>query len=431
MKRLLCNKTAPLACIALFVFYSFVVKGQHLELAKIKVDAGAYERQSSIVSASLDGLDIKLEQGVLVLYQLEEGKEIRIDSELDMNFGPVLWWKLRDKLPAGETALFSLKIEKEAPAQESKNAAVKLINKDGNLTVSIGDKNVLKYQFTAPPLPEGVSEMYRRAGFIHPLWSPKGEVLTRIQPPDHYHHYGLWNPWTHTEYKGKVIDFWNLMKGEGTVKPSSILSTTSNSLFGGFRVLHDHIDLNGFTPTGSEVALKEVLDVRVWNTGQDSWLIDFSSTMNCATDSALKILEYRYQGIGLRATEKWDDNTATLLTSEGLGKEDGNGTRARWCDVNGVSTFGTSGVLFITHPSNYNYPEPIRIWPVGANNGNENVFFNFNPAMDRDWILEPGKDHQLRYRMYVYDGKIDKTEAERLWADFAYPPIVSLIPAAK
>ena len=81
----------------------------------------------------------------------------------------------------------------------------------------------------------------------------------------------------------------------------------------------------------------------------------------------------------------------------------------------------------IYHPSfKLNYPEPIRIWPVGSNNGKENVFFNFNPAMDRDWILEPGNDYQLKYRMFVYDGKIEASKAESLWHDFAFPPKVSV-----
>jgi hypothetical protein len=28
--------------------------------------------------------------------------------------------------------------------------------------------------------------------------------------------------------------------------------------------------------------------------------------------------------------------------------------------------------------------------------------------------------------MLVYDGKIDKQTAERLWSDFAYPPVVNV-----
>ncbi len=397
---------------------------QEIEIARITVKAGKYNRENTMVSATLDGIDLDLANSDLILYEIEHDNQKNVESQLDMSAGPKLWWKINNKLLAGKSITYSLKKTKKT--KPSKSSEIEVIKEKGNLIIKSNGKNILQYNFKEAPLPAGVPDIYNRAGYIHPLWSPKGEVLTRIQPPDHYHHVGIWNPWTHTEYKGKVIDFWNLNKGEGTVKPSSIISTTSNNLYGGFKVLHDHLDLNGMTPEGKEVALKEEWNVRVWNIADDAWLIDFVSTMNCATDSALTITEYRYQGFGFRATEKWDDKTASLITSEGKDKGDGNSTRARWCDVNGISEFGTSGVLFITHPSNYNYPEPIRIWPVGANKGKENVFFNFNPTMDRDWVLEPGNDYQLKYRMYVYDGKIDKTKAERLWQDFAYPPKVIL-----
>ena len=66
--------------------------------------------------------------------------------------------------------------------------------------------------------PEGIDPLYKRSAYIHPLWSPGGEVLTRIQPPDHYHHYGIWNPWTHTHFDTMKVDFWNLAEGQGTVR---------------------------------------------------------------------------------------------------------------------------------------------------------------------------------------------------------------------
>ncbi len=417
-------KRARILIVFSLLFWQYPANGQTKEIALITVESGNYDRENSFVNASLKGLEIDLANSDLVLYEVDKRNEYKIESQPDMAGDPVLWWRIKDKMKAGSTKKYSLR--KEPKVTHGNTHAIDVTSKDGNLIVKSGGRNVIQYNFKEAPLPDGVPEIYRRAGFIHPLWSPKGEVLTRIQPPDHYHHVGIWNPWTHTEYKGKPIDFWNLSKGEGTVKPASIISTTSNDLYGGFRVLHNHIDLNGMTPEGYEVALKEEWNVRVWNIAKDAWLIDFVSTMNCATDSIFKIVKYRYQGFGFRATEKWNDKSANLLTSEGKDKEDGNSTRARWCDVNGVSEFGTSGILFITHPSNYNYPEPIRIWPVGANKGKENVFFNFNPAMDRDWVLEPGNDYQLKYRMYVYDGKIDSSKAEKLWQDFAFPPRVNV-----
>src|SRR5690606_37263674 len=100
------------------------------------------------------------------------------------------------------------------------------------------------YRYTTQPVPEGVDEIYSRSGFIHPLWTPEGEVLTRIQPPDHYHHYGIWNPWTSTMFEGREIDFWNLNKGQGTVRARQVITRTSGPVFGGFKALLDHVDLS-------------------------------------------------------------------------------------------------------------------------------------------------------------------------------------------
>jgi hypothetical protein len=395
-------------------------------LAKILVHAGAYDREMSLVSADLTGIPLAYGDKSLELFEIQNKKEVPIPAQIDIDGGIKLWWIIKEKLPKGSKREYVLNYGTKNMAKSQGVISVEYLNQ--NLIIKNNGTRVLQYNFVPTQLPEGISDIYDRAGYIHPLWSPGGEVLTRIQPPDHYHHVGIWNPWTQTQFKGKVIDYWNLNKTEGTVRPVNITSTTSNDLFGGFQAIHEHVDLNGATKYGYEVSLKEEWNVKVWNLDENAWVIDFTSKMNCATDSMFKILEYRYQGFGFRATEKWDDNTATLLTSEGKDKGDGNGTRARWCDVNGVSSQGTSGVLFITHPSNYNYPEPIRIWPTGANNGKENVFFNFNPAMDRAWDLYPGTNYQLKYRMYVYDGKISTDLAEKLWSDFAHPPIVTIEP---
>ncbi len=159
-------------------------------------------------------------------------------------------------------------------------------------------------------------------------------------------------------------------------------------------------------------------------------MIDFTSTLNPATDDGITIKEYRYQGFSLRATEKWNDDNTYILTSEGYDKSDANATRARWIDVNGISDVseGTSGILFMTNPANFNYPEQLRIWPVGANNGIENVYINFNPAQDRDWRLEPGSSYALKYRMFVYDGTISEDEANLYWSNFAQPPKIEIKP---
>jgi hypothetical protein len=396
-------------------------------LALFAVEAGALDRRDTPVWASLEGLEVGSSEG-LELYEVSDGRRVLTPSQIEPGFDPRLWWVLAGTTSAGTTRTFELARGAIDGSIERTPAPAVDIQDDGDsLTVVLRDRPVLRYRYTTLPPQDGASPLYARSGFIHPLWSPGGEVLTRIQPPDHLHHVGLWNPWTHTEFEGREIDFWNLVKGEGTVRFKELLSTTVDRVYGGFRALHEHVDLTAPDPSGAKVALKEEWQVRVWARGPsaEGWLIDFVSSQSCATQSPLTVKAYRYQGFGFRATAAWGDETATIRTSEGKDKSNANATRARWCDVRGVAREGTAGVVFMSHPANFNHPEPLRIWPTGMNDGKENVFLNFNPAQDRDWVLEPGRTYTLRYRMLVYDGEVSAAVAERYWDDLAHPPRVT------
>jgi hypothetical protein len=411
------------------------LQAQSQEIAEFTVSAGEFDRLHTPVSASLEGIPLGLQTGLhLQLYEITDGEEKIATSQLDSDgYEKTLRWILTGKTPAGSKRSYILKRESDSNGSEKVEKTVHVEDDGKSLTLMVEDKNVLSYRYAPMLPPEGVSELYSRSGYIHPLWSPEGEVITRIQPPDHYHHYGIWNPWTRTEFEGREIDFWNLGDGQGTVRHKSLPVTIEGDVYGGFEALLDHVDLTAEASDGEKVALNEKWEVKVWNADpeNDIWLIDFISTLNPASESPLTIKAYRYQGFSIRATEKWSDETATLLTSEGKDKSNGNATRARWTDINGVSHVGHSGILFMTHPGNHNFPEQLRIWPTGANGGEENVYFNFNPAQEQDWKLEPGNSYSLKYRMMVYDGKIKPATAESYWQDFGHPPEVEIIKSFK
>ncbi len=411
-----------------FLFNIFFVLAQQKTnvIASFEAKSGDYERTNAAVCANITGLGIVEDATDIQLFEITQNEsrpityQIEIGGQVDL-----LWWVLDGKTKPGAIRIYELR-------KTSKTSSFdKITIQDNNEAIhfKIADQNILGYHYGLTTMPAGVPDIYRRGGYIHPLWSPKGEVLTRIQPPDHYHHYGIWNPWTHTEYAGREIDFWNLNKGQGTVKVAKKPSVDQGYIFGKLRAFHQHIAKKTEAQLEDKIAMNEDWEIRVWNVDPEKkiWLVDFMSTLSCGDNEPLTIKKYRYQGFGFRANKNWNDQTATLTTSEGKDKSTANGTRARWCDVKGPSANGTAGIVFMNHKANFNSPQQLRIWPTGMNDGKENVFVNFNPAQDRDWYIEPGKTYTLRYRMIVYDGSISKEKIENYWNDYANPPLVTIV----
>jgi hypothetical protein len=299
-------------------------------------------------------------------------------------------------------------------------------NKDGALTFQSNNKNLLRYYFSTVYPPKGIDTNYKRSGFIHPLWTPHGQELTRIQAPDHYHHYGIWNPWTHVLFEKDTVDFWNIKDKKGTVRFANFVSVTNGGIFSEFEAVHEHVV---FKKDGSEkIALNELQTVRVYKPedNADYYLVDFTSQLNCATESPVLLLAYRYAGLGWRTTEFWNNDNCEVLTSEGTTRDNTDGSKAKWCIVQGALPGNDSGgMALLSHPSNYNHPEPMRIW-VKNTNGRGDMFFNFAPTKDKDWLLEPGKTYVLRYRFIVFNGKLDTQKAESAWQYFAEPPEVKV-----
>jgi len=102
-------------------------------------------------------------------------------------------------------------------------------------------KPVLTYRHSVKQPPAGVDPAYARSGYVHPLRTLSGKTLTNIQPADHYHHYGLWNPWTRVEYRGKTYDMWNLGDKSGTVRFVRFGALFADARKAGFEAVHDHI----------------------------------------------------------------------------------------------------------------------------------------------------------------------------------------------
>ena len=398
------------------------------EIVRFTVFSGDTDHRECPVGLNLEHINYNEDAGILTLYEIAGEEEVAVHCQIESGHSAKLWFILWGETPHGTSREFVLRQQ----IGKKDSSPVQLTKEQGKLRLSIKDRPILEYQFGTVYPPEGADPLFKRSGFIHPLWSPDGQVLSRIQPPDHYHHYGIWGPWTKTHIRGREVDFWNLIKGEGTVKFSGLLSEVEGSVFSGFKALQKHIDFGGRGE--DQVAINEVLDVRAWNLGEDVWLIDYTVTLNTPLDSGIMLDAYRYGGgIGYRATELWHKDNSLVLTSDNRDRLSADGTKAKWCMVEGesVSEKGRSGILFMGHTSNRDFPEPMRVWPIDANGGRGDVYFEFCPIRHKDWMLEKGKDYSLKYRLLVFDGSLTAEKAEGYWQGFAHPPRVEIMKTKK
>ncbi len=402
-----------------------ILFSQKTQLLNFYVEAGNFQRISTPVSVDLEGINKSDTLGFL-LYEKIKGQLIQKPFQVEPGYVPRLWLILDGTTEPGKKREFIL--YKDSPNSVLNSITASLTKDD--IILKKGNSEILHYRKSIMYPPAGIDTAYKRSGFIHPMYSPSGNILTRVSPRDHYHHMGIWNPWTKVKIGDHVTDFWNLNSKQGTVRFSGINYIINGPVYGGFSVKQDHIDFQGAKP--EEPAINEVWDVRAWNTepvaGIKAYIVDLTTFLSVAGSEPIVFEAYRYAGgIGFRATAEWNNKNSTVLTSEGLTRKDADGTRARWTDLNGAfKDKGNSGITFFSHPSNRDYPEPMRVWPENQN-GVGDVYFEFCPTRHKDWELYPGNLYRLKYRMLVYDGKIDKNTAERLWNDFAYPPVVRIM----
>lgn len=408
------------------LIFSFSAKSQKVEVLHFLVETGAYDRTDTPVNVDIEGVS-KSDTLDFRLYEKVNGKMIEKPCQVELCYTTQLWLILDGTTRSGKEREFYL----YAGVKNKLNNSIYADVISDGIMLKKDDSKILHYQASALYPPEKVDTIYKRSGFIHPLYTPAGNVLTRVNPPDHYHHVGLWNPWTKVKIGDHVTDFWNLYEKQGTVQFAGVNSIVNGPVYGGFSVRQEHIDFQGKYP--EKPAINEVWDVRAWNAepvpGIKAFLVDITTFLSVPGDSSITFEAYRYGGgIGIRMNEEWTNKNSTVLTSEGKTRLDADGTRARWTDLNvTLMNNNQSGITFFSHPANREHPEPMRVWPSDANNERGDLFFEFCPIRLKDWILYPGNVYRLKYRMLIYDGQIDKQTAWRVWNDFAYPPVVKVL----
>lgn len=293
------------------------------------------------------------------------------------------------------------------------HTAIQHKNTGQALEYRLGDKPLLTCNYkTVYPSAE-VDSVYKRSGFFHPINTISGETLTNLSPSDHYHHYGLWYAWTKTTFEGEEIDFWNVIKKQGTVSFREFTNISDS----GFSAVLDHIVYPD--SIARKTAIIENLQINIEKTSSSSYYINYTTSLQCATSSPITLECYRYGGLVIRTREDWTPSRTEFVTSEGFTRKNADDSEARWAFFQGKTDKKDACILILSHPSNLNHPEPLRIWDENANSGIGDMMWNFSPTKKQSYTLIPSAILKLHYRIFIFDKKIKTSEAEELWKKFA------------
>ena len=280
-------------------------------------------------------------------------------------------------------------------------------------------RTIFKYQDTET-LPVGVKELYRRGGFIHPIFTPEQTLVSDSFPTDHLHHHGIWTAWSHTSFQGRKPDFWNVHENKGRVSALGVDRVWSGPVEGGFTSKLRSLD-TGVQP--AVPVLDETWTVRCYAGGANARanVFDVETTQkNIATDP-LELTKHIYGGLGFRGRADWDAKaTLRFLTSEGAtDRKKGDGQRARWFYFGGPADGKTVGVAILCHPENLNAPQTTRFNPTMP-------FVAYTPAHAGNTTIAPGSLFTQKFRFVVFTGEPDPLLLESYWQGFATPATVTV-----
>lgn len=386
----------------------------------VRVEAGGHDRTDAVLTFPMPAMTERPN----VVYQ--GTRRTPLQFPVGASNASFVLLELRE----GKTANYRLAREPEfatvdafkVTREDGKVDVRPVLNRPGvqHFTQRFMSNALFQYQAEPGPFPRAdIKELFRRGAYLHPIRTRSGRTVTDDFPPNHIHHHGVWWAWTSTGFDGRKPDFWNMGQGKGRVDFVAVDTTWTGPVHGGFASRHRFVDMTG---PKHVAALEETWEVTAYDVAADNgraWFFDLVSSQRCSGTNALKLPEYRYGGIGLRGNWAWNGAAnARFLTSDGeTNRLKAHTQRARWCDMSGVIDGEFAGIAVLCHPSNFRAPQPMRVHETEP-------FFCYAPQQLGDMQIKPDDNYVSRYRFVVHDGAISRDELDRIWNDYAHPPVV-------
>jgi hypothetical protein len=408
-----------------------VEAGSALQPLLISVDAGDSPRQdtpvrlevpASALPSGLMELLGKRSRGLAAREVLDGGRDgeaIRVQAEvIEAARGPSVQftWILAGATPARARRQFRIESSVAEDSADRGPWQIALVP-PGLLDVKNRDRTVFRYN-KAPSSHPNYPPIQDRSAYIHPAFTPTGALITGDYSNFHPHHRGFFLAYTKTQVGNLHPDFWNIQGGSGKVHFDRLESSVEGPVTGRFVVHHR------WEAKGGGVVLRERWDVELFDIpGQPYWLFDLTSTQQ-ATSAPMELLPYRYGGMAYRGAEPFVKGGIDVLTSDGSGRRERDQKPARWVDLTGPIADGSKafcGAMIADHPANPNHPTVARIHPLVL------PFFSYVPSHDRQVTIGSESITVFRYRVLIHDGHPNGALDERVWRDFAHPPVAALV----
>jgi hypothetical protein len=267
---------------------------------------------------------------------------------------------------------------------------------DEGIEITEGSSPMLFYQIK----PKSLNGKFERAGYIHPLYSLGGNIMTEDFPDDHPHHHGIYSAWHQIMINDKQI-------GDGWTGDNITWEVTNARLEKSKDLITIRSDVLWKSASGSGAQLpivKEDLRITVHASTPGYRVIDYDFRLAALVDS-LKIGgsddEKGYGGFSLRLKLPKD---IRFIANEGEVQPQVLSVDAGpWMNFRGSFDgydSAASGVVVLCHPSNPGSPEQ---WILRKENSMQNPAFpgRVPVALDKAGL-------SFRYRMILYKDLVDE-----------------------
>ena len=289
---------------------------------------------------------------------------------------------------------------------------------DGEVTVKQNDEGfeiseegqpVLFYQIKA----KAKDGKFKRANYVHPLYSLDGEIISEDFPKDHLHHRGVFWAWHTLTVNGKYAgdnwvcdDFdWDLQEARAVKAMENVAGVKTRWLWKSPKV----VDGNG----KMKPMVEEVTTVRVGARREHYRLVDFEIRLKALLDEvrmAGSLDEKGYGGFSVRMNRPKDmifTGDVGVVKPQRLPLVGGE-----WMDMSGSLTAkGKSGLTILCHPSLPGFSQKWLL-RMGAQQ---------NPQWpgNQPFLLPKGKEIILRYRLVIHDDQLKMEDITNLQGEYA------------